>query len=250
MSAVRATAASSSTASSTESPTPSECASIGHSPGPTDHMYNAGTRRTLRHFRASLRRPCWLDPRSPMFDGTTGFNSDDVDRLPLHVCAVMASAAPSDSRDRSVLLGEEVLDNYLLVLISDAICLHDQAEAFDSSKRSVAVPLVIQVVVGNKRACSGGVTRDEHRHHRPEYLACRRLAHDHNPCRRAMTGPRSPGCRDTPNPHHGDTASLVQNYRLATLCIRCASEPSDSPRKGRRDPVLPKACSRQAVRPT
>ena len=33
---------SSSTASSKESPMPSECASIGESPGPTDHLYNAG----------------------------------------------------------------------------------------------------------------------------------------------------------------------------------------------------------------
>jgi hypothetical protein len=33
---------SSSTASSKESPTPSECASMGDSPGPTDHLYNSG----------------------------------------------------------------------------------------------------------------------------------------------------------------------------------------------------------------
>ena len=37
------TAVSYSTASSKESPAPSECASIGVSPGPTDHMYNAGS---------------------------------------------------------------------------------------------------------------------------------------------------------------------------------------------------------------
>jgi len=32
---------------------PSECASIGQSPGPTDHLYNAGPGRTVRHLWAS-----------------------------------------------------------------------------------------------------------------------------------------------------------------------------------------------------
>ena len=34
-------------ASSRESPTPSECASMGQNPGPKDHLYNAGTAAML-----------------------------------------------------------------------------------------------------------------------------------------------------------------------------------------------------------
>ena len=106
-----------------------------------------------------------------MFDGTTGCDSDDVDRLPVYVCAVLASAAPSDSCDRSVFFSEEVLDDYFLVLISRTVGPHDQTEAFDSSKRSVAEPLMIQVVLGYKSACPRGVSGGEYRHHRSEYLA-------------------------------------------------------------------------------
>jgi hypothetical protein len=90
-------------------------------------------------------------PCTPVFDGSTIVDTDDVNRLPIGSFTAVTSSAPSDPRDGSILYSEEVFDDNLLVLKGRVVGPYDVGESVDASDRPCSEPLVVQVVLGDNR---------------------------------------------------------------------------------------------------
>jgi hypothetical protein len=112
-----------------------------------------------------------------VLDGTAADYSDDVSRLPIHFGAIIPQASPSEASNGTISLTEQVLDGHLLAPVRRVVGAHDLGESFDASDRALPESLVIQLVVGHDGGCSRWIAGGEHRHHLPEHVGSRRIAH-------------------------------------------------------------------------